>query len=224
MPIILLGAGGGTYTLNSYVTQTQRLLHDASQNFWSTSELTDYINEARYKIAALTGCQRYLDTSLSLTVGVESYAFSTFAHPANIFDVWNITVVNSNERWSLAYMPWTEFTAFVRPWVSYQTRPTHWSKYGSNTIYVAPKPDQTYTTEIDTLEVPNTLIDNTTVEQLIYPFSDSVKYYAAYLAKKKEQSYGEAQDFMREFVRTLKEAVAASQMRRVRNIYDREQY
>ena len=211
-------------SLNTYITQCQRLLHDANQSFWSTGELTDYINSARNKVAALTGCQRYLDTSVSLAANTESYNFSSFAHASNVIDVWGVTVIWGNERISLQYKPWTEFTAFLRPWVQFQQVPFVWSKYGSSSIYVGPKPDQTYSTEIDTIEVPNTLIDNTTVEQLIYPFTDAVPYYAAYLAKKKEQSYGEAQDFLREFMRTLKEGVTAAQMRRVMDIYQREQY
>lgn len=211
-------------SLTTYITQCQRLLHDSSQSFWSTGELTDYVNSARQKVASVTGCQRYLDTSVSLTVGVESYAFSTFAHAGLTIDVWGVTVIWGNERIALRYAPWTEFTAFIRPWVQFQQVPFMWTKYGSSTLYVGPKPDQTYTTEIDTIEVPNTLVDNTTVEQLIYPFTESVPYYAAYLAKKKEQSYGEAADFLREFYRTLREGATSAQMRRIIDIYAREQY
>lgn len=209
--------------LGTYITQCQRLLHDSAQAFWSASELTDYINSARFKLASITGCQRFLDTSVSLSAGTESYAFSSFAHPSNIIDVLGVTVLWGNERIALQFKPWTEFTAFLRPWVLFQQVPFCWSKYGSSTIYVGPKPDQTYSTEIDTIEVPNTLIDNTTVEQLIYPFTDPVPYYAAYLAKYKEQSYAEANVFMAEFVKKTREAVASAQMRRIRDIYDREQ-
>ena len=211
-------------SLNTYITQCQRLLHDGSKNFWSTAELTDYINSSRNKTAALTGCLRYLDTGVQFFAGVESYNFASFTQGANTIDVLNVTVIWGNERISLKWKPWTEFTAFLRPWVQFQQVPFVWSKYGSNTIWVGPKPDQTYTTEIDTIELPNTLVDNNTVEQIIYPFSDSVKYYAAYLAKKKEQSYGEAQDFLREFMRTLKEGVFSSQMRRIPDIYERQQF
>lgn len=210
-------------TLNTYITQCQRLLHDANQSYWSTAELTDYINLARNKVAAVTGCQRFLDTSLSFTAGVESYSFSSFAHPSNIIDVFGVTLIWGNERVSLEFKPWSEFTAFLRPWVQFQQVPMCWSKYGSSTIYVGPKPDQTYTSEIDTIEVPNTLVDNTTVEQLIYPFTEAVPYYAAFLAKYKEQSYAEANVFKGEFGTKCREAVASSQMRRIRNIYAQEQ-
>lgn len=211
-------------TLNTYITQCQRLLHDANQSFWPTTELTDYVNSARAKVASVTGCLRYLDTGLSLTANVESYAFSSLTQGASTIDVWGVTVIWGNERISLQYKPWTEFTAFLRPWTQFQQVPFVWTKYGSNTIYVGPKPDQTYSTEIDCILVPNTLIDNTTVEQLIYPFTEAVPYYACYLAKYKEQSYGEAQIFLREFGMKLREAVTSSQMRRIKDIYAREQY
>jgi len=50
-------------TLNSYITEVQRLLHDANAVFWSTSELTNYINDARERVARDTGCLRTLQIS-----------------------------------------------------------------------------------------------------------------------------------------------------------------
>lgn len=47
-------------TLSSYLTEVQRLLHDANAVFWSTQELTDYINDARERVARDTGCLRTL--------------------------------------------------------------------------------------------------------------------------------------------------------------------
>jgi hypothetical protein len=60
--------------LNAYVTQVQRLLHDASAQFWSVSELTDYINEARKRVVRDTGGNRVLQT-IYLSTGVEVYPF-----------------------------------------------------------------------------------------------------------------------------------------------------
>jgi hypothetical protein len=50
-------------TLNSYITEVRRLLHDANGNFYSDSELTDYINGARERVARDTGCLRKLQVS-----------------------------------------------------------------------------------------------------------------------------------------------------------------
>lgn len=50
-------------TLNGYITEVRRLLHDANGNFYSDSELTDYINGARERVARDTGCLRKLQVS-----------------------------------------------------------------------------------------------------------------------------------------------------------------
>ena len=47
-------------TLQSYVTECQRLLHDANAVFYSVQELTDYINAARERTVRDTGCTRTL--------------------------------------------------------------------------------------------------------------------------------------------------------------------
>ena len=45
-------------TLNTYITDVQRLLHDANGNFYTQQQLTDYINEARERVVRDTGCLR----------------------------------------------------------------------------------------------------------------------------------------------------------------------
>jgi hypothetical protein len=50
-------------TLSSYITEVQRLLHDANSVFWSTSELTDYINNARERVVRDTGCLRTIQST-----------------------------------------------------------------------------------------------------------------------------------------------------------------
>ena len=50
-------------TLSSYITDVQRLLHDANSVFWSTTELTDYINQARERVVRDTGCLRIIQST-----------------------------------------------------------------------------------------------------------------------------------------------------------------
>ena len=50
-------------TLNSYITDCRRLLHDANGNFWTNDELTSYINSARERVVRDTGCLRTLQIS-----------------------------------------------------------------------------------------------------------------------------------------------------------------
>lgn len=61
-------------TLADFRTQTQRLLKDTSGSFWTASELNDYINAARLKVAAMTVSVRTLQ-SFYASPNVESYPF-----------------------------------------------------------------------------------------------------------------------------------------------------
>ena len=45
-------------TLQGYITEVRRLLHDANGKFYTDSQLTDYINGARERIVRDTGCLR----------------------------------------------------------------------------------------------------------------------------------------------------------------------
>lgn len=76
-------------TLNSYITEVRRLLHDANGNFYSDSELTDYINGARERVARDTGCLRKLQVSQTPIAPV-GYTGNPVAWAAN-------TAVNLND-------------------------------------------------------------------------------------------------------------------------------
>jgi hypothetical protein len=60
--------------LTAYTIQVQRLLHDASGQFTSVAEITDYVNSARTRVVRDTGCNRLLQT-IYLSTGVEIYPF-----------------------------------------------------------------------------------------------------------------------------------------------------
>jgi hypothetical protein len=63
-------------TLQTYITQVQRLVHDASNANFSTAELTDYINEAREDVALDMHCVRTFQTGVQLIQGQETYSLS----------------------------------------------------------------------------------------------------------------------------------------------------
>lgn len=60
--------------LNDYVAQVQRILHDASAQFWSRDDVIKYINEARIRTVRDTGSYRRLQP-LYLSTGLEVYPF-----------------------------------------------------------------------------------------------------------------------------------------------------
>lgn len=197
--------------LSEYVTETRRLLHDANGRFWSTSELEDYVNEGRRQVAVDTHCLRYLETAAALVTNTETYAVASFTAKADrCIDILNLTVIWGQQRVPMLWAPWGQFNAKYRVWVTNTTRPTVWSLQGScpmATLYVQPVPDQDYVAQADICYIPIPLVDDTTVDELIYPFSKPVAFYAAYLAKYKEQGYGEANAFLQDYARKGMEAI-----------------
>ena len=256
-------------TLSSYITDVQRLLHDANSVFWSTSELTDYINDARERVARDTGCLRTLQISstpisssgnvdtiwaANTAVSTGDYVFSNifiyqvtsggtlgdtappypasgstfppstaftngtatlqYSGPAEIIpfatlsngttlDILNITLYWGNSRIPLRYLPWSNFNAQLRYWQNYVGRPICFSVYGQQQIYIAPVPDQSYAIEIDTTILPTPLSQSTpdVVDPINDPYTTPVPFYAAYKAKYKEQSYGEAEIYKQEYIK-----------------------
>ena len=274
-------------TLSSYITEVQRLLHDANSVFWSTSELTDYINDARERVARDTGCLRTLQITATpisstgvpatvwtagatvtagqfifnnifiyevVTSGVLSttpppypasgYTFppSTpftdgtaslqYSGPAEIIpyatiatgitlDILNVNVYWGNSRIPLRYLPWSNFNAQLRYWQNYVGRPVCFSVYGQNTIYVGPVPDQAYVIEIDSTILPTALSLSTpnVNDQIQDPYTTPVAFYAAYKAKYKEQSYGEAEIYKQEYAKQIQAVLNSVYTRRIPDPY-----
>lgn len=275
-------------TLSSYLTEVQRLLHDANAVFWSTSELTDYINDARERVVRDTGCLRTLQitsTPLSntgvvaipwsngLAVTAGEFIFSnifiyqvtvsgvlatdaapyptgtstfppstpftngtaTLQYSSNCeiislaalpngiqtLDVLNVTLYWGNSRIPLRYLPWSNFNAQLRYWQNYVGRPICFSTYGQGQLYIAPVPDQSYAIEVDTVILPTALSLNnpTQVDSIVDPYTTPVAFYAAYKAKYKEQSYGEAEIYKQEYAKHVQAVLNSTYTRRIPDPY-----
>ena len=274
--------------LSDYLTSTRRLLHDATGQYWPDAELIDYINQARLRVVADTGCNRVLQ-SVSIMPGVQLYSFGgvsgavitaggsgyaagtyalgiaggsgagaagtytcsggavtsisitnqgdgynttapTLSFPSgggsnaaatatiildNTFDVLNVTLIWGSLRIPMMYMPFTEFNLKMRAWTQFQSRPTVFSVYGSKSVYVGPVPDQVYATEWDTVVAPSPLVNYTDQDMLPFPYNSPVPYYAAYLAKYKEQSYEESDRFLADYTKQTLMAIRSSFTRRL---------
>jgi hypothetical protein len=209
--------------LSTYQVQVQRLLHDTSTNFWPLAELTDYINEARNRVAQDTKCLRQLVTSVNLTVGVEAYNPQVFLPVVGplVIDVMAITVYWGNTRRKLFYKAFTEFDMQYRYWNLLQTIPEAYSRMSPTMVFIGPIPDQAYVSDWEVAVNPTPLIDSTTIDQVPIPFQEPVQYYAAYKAKWKEQSIGEAQVFLQQYQRNLMQCARSWMTRIVPSAYQR---
>lgn len=206
-------------SLSTYLTEVQRLLHDANNVFWSQAELTDYINQARNRVVRDTGALRTIQTA-NVTANVETYTYNTTLPNGNVtMDILNINLFWGNTRVPLYYMPWTDFNAQLRFWQNYVGRPVAFSIYGPQQFYVGPTPDQTYTIEADTVIAPQPLVNTTDIDTIPDPWTDPVPVYAAYLAKYKEQSYGEAEIFLQQYRQRIQAVLSGTMTRRLFSPY-----
>jgi hypothetical protein len=275
-------------TLSSYLTEVQRLLHDANAVFWSTSELTDYINDSRERVVRDTGCLRTLQITstplsntgvvaipwsngLAVTAGqfifsnifiyevtvsgvlatdAAPYPTGTYTFPPSTpftngtatlqyssncevvnlaalpnglqtLDVLNVTIYWGNSRIPLRYLPWSNFNAQLRYWQNYVGRPICFSTYGQGQLYLGPVPDQSYPMELDTviLPLPLSLNNPNATDSIVDPYTTPVAFYAAYKAKYKEQSYGEAEIYKQEYAKHVQAVLNSTYTRRIPDPY-----
>lgn len=207
-----------TATLSSYLTATRRLLHDANANFWTDPELTDYINDARNRLVRDTGVLRTIQQSTAVT-NQEVYPFSALPQGTQTMDILNINLYWGNTRVPLRYQPWTQFNAELRFWQNYVGRPIAFTLYGPQQFYLSPIPDQNYVIELDTVIEPTPLVLVTDTDPIPDPWTGPVPFYASYLAKFKEQSYGEAELFQQQYKNRVQSVLTGTFTRRMPDPY-----
>ena len=204
--------------LSDYITECRRMLHDANGNFYTDSELTDYINQGRTRMVRDTGCLRTYQTS-SVVVNQEVLLTSTLPNGLYTLDIINFNLIWGNTRIALQYMPWTDFNARLRYYQNYIGRPIAYSLYGQTSIYLGPIPDQTYTVELDTVIMPTALTTAAPTETIPDPYTTPVAFYACYKAKHKEQAYGESEIFKQEYTNQVRAVLASVFTRRITTPY-----
>jgi hypothetical protein len=204
--------------LSDYITECRRLLHDANGNFYSDSELTDYINQGRTRMVRDTGCLRTYQTS-SVVANQEILLTSALPSGSNTLDIINFNLIWGNTRIALQYMAFTDFNARLRYYQNYTGRPIAYSMYGQTSIYLGPIPDQTYSVELDTVIMPTALTSSAPNETIPEPYTTPVAFYACYKAKHKEQAYGESEIFNQEYKNQVRAVLSSVFTRRITTPY-----
>ena len=136
-------------------------------------------------------------------------------------DILNITLYWGNSRLPLRYLAWSNFNAQLRYWQNYVGRPVCFSVYGQSQIYIGPVPDQSYVVEIDStiLPIPLVTTDPSATDPINDPYTSPVAFYAAYKAKYKEQSYGEAEIYKQEYLKHVNAVLNSTFTRRIPDPY-----
>lgn len=211
--------------LSTYLTQVRRLVHDPNGNFWTDQELTDYINEARNRLAQDTKCLRQLVTNaatgIALTAGTESYNPVTFLPTLGplVIDIMGITVYWGNTRQKLQYFSFTEFDTQYRYWNMLQSIPAAYTRMSPIQFLIGPVPDQNYAVDVEVSVNPTALVTDSTVDQIPVAFQEPVQYWAAYKAKFKEQSLGECAIFETQYKKILLMCARGYMTRIIQNPY-----
>lgn len=193
-------------TLAGYRSQTQTLLDDTGAVEYSTTALDTFINDARVQIALSSESIRQ-PGSLAMVASQRNYAFSSIsfiASPsstaglAGVGDVRGGRLVLPNNGYRrLETRAWEWFNTF---WLAVPVpatgAPTIFTRLQPGilgTLWVAPLPDAAYTLHLDTVAYPASLLtDDSVPETLQYPWTESVQYFAAYMALMSAQRYADA--------------------------------
>jgi len=150
--------------------------------------------------------------------GINAAATAYFINSTTI-DAVNVTFYWGNSRRVLGFRDWTTFNALARSWVGYLGLPSLFSVYGYTSVYVAKIPDQPYQVDLDSVQQPPALTDDTTLEVIPIVMQDPVKYFAAHLAKIKSQKWGEADALYERYNVEILKAINSAFTRRLKYPY-----
>jgi len=196
--------------LDDYTTRTQRLLQNPAPatGLYTTAQIHDYVNIARKQLAGEAQCIRQIGT-IPTVATQRVYSFANISLGASaingIAGAYNIRSINygiGDGQQFVTPRPWDWFNQYCLnnpvP-IDYSSTPgshppTTWAQYGqgsaaptggssnSGSFYIDPIPDDVWTLYCDCSCHPITLVDDTTVEAIPYPFTDAVPFFAAYYA------------------------------------------
>lgn len=199
--------------LTAYETATANLLQSpgAPTTLYSTQNLDLWINSARQQLAGEGACIQ-VNTTVVTTVGVRTYAFSSFGSftggfPANSVNaplrIEKLAVnIASGQQWLIPRsIPYFELYFLSNP-TPVNGVPRRWMQFGqgeAGSITIDPPPDNNYTLTARAVGLPVTLVNDSTPEAIPYPWTDAVPYYAAYLALMSAQSPARIADAQRMF-------------------------
>jgi len=207
--------------LAQYVADTQDLLNDAGGQFFRLPTMHRFINKARRRIAAVSGCIRCMPPGTNVFPDKEVYPFSDWIPlihgevpgSADILAVRSLSVAIGG-RWSTdgqiimgggwkpmwRKIPFTDFQArfriFNRTFLGTISEPGWYSQYGAGPggkLYLAPIPSQRAPMEVDLTLIPAPLISDGDPEPIVYPWTDAVSYWSAVLCLLQQQRREDAQ-------------------------------
>lgn len=201
----------GTQSLGDYLDEVRRLLHDQGTieaNFqWATADLIKDINKAiRQRDLWSNGSLAYRQ-NVALTPNQDIYSLATLFSDLTVLDVINIWLIYGSRRYHLDNPTFTTLTtaAAGRGLLLPQGIPYGWTRRGPDVVYIAKKPSQAFPTDWDLSVLSTTLVNLTDVDPLVFPYTEPVPYYAAYLACVNARRWDLADQFMGLFTKAMRD-------------------
>lgn len=203
--------------LATYQGDVQNLLNDMGGQFFAAPTLTSYINRARRRIAAASGCVRVMPAGARTHAHQEEYKFHEWtalvqATPGvrEVLAVRSLAIAigPGSGAWKPIWnrLSWTDFQARFRiwnqAWVGTISYPGFYAQYGfgiNGSIFLAPIPSQEQPMEVDLSCIPFPLQTDNDPEAIPYPWVDAVAYYAAFLCLLQQQRIQDANALLQLF-------------------------
>jgi hypothetical protein len=205
--------------LNSYLQRTQLLLSDPKMERYNLFDLTDYVNQARFQVAAEGRCIRSY-ASLALVALQRSYPFSAVTGlQAGVSSIYHIRqawlqIPGTNGQVQMFSRPFDWFGLFaLNNAVPPDGQPERWTQYGqgaAGSIFVDPLPDLPYTLTVDALGMPATLTSDASPEAIPDIWTLAVPFYAAWWALQGAAQGDAADKMMQRYQEQLMLARAAA--------------
>ena len=205
-----------TETLGSYLTKLRRLLHDASDVYWSQTAKEAYINQAIQQRDRDTGMNR-VRGFVNLTTGTSAYLLTTVN--SQTMDVLGIGIYQGNYRLQLEQRPYADIQMMYQSVLSYTQWPVAYAKYGHSSLIFCPAPNQDYLSEWDCLLISNTLVAAADADPLPYPWTDPVPYMAAHFANLELGKMDEADRFLKIYQERVAGVMAGARGMQIQNPY-----
>jgi hypothetical protein len=160
-------------------------------------------------------------------VGQETYSFPQSAWPSQgylrVVQVKSISVnwggVFGSNNLQLEKASFTNYNAILGYYgKNLLAQPACWVQYGT-TFKLRPIPSAAYPMQLDTICEPIDLATDTDPEAIPYPFTNAIKYYAAYLAFLSSQRDKDAENMMKRYERSHGNSRASVARSIVPNVY-----
>lgn len=191
---------------------------DGSANNYSNYPPTTQFTNGTAGLTYVGNCETISYAALTNLMGSSPLSPSS---GNTVLDIINMNLYWGNTRVPMDYLAWSDFNTRLRFWQNYIGRPLAFSIYGQGQIYVGPVPDQIYQVELDCVVLPNPLVlsSSSTTDTITDPYTSCVKFYAAYLAKFYEQSFGESEIFKQEYLKQATSVLNTTFTRRIPSVY-----